>query len=255
MVTKEPICRTDLGTQPKDPATPVWRYLTTVKFLSLLISHELHLGRLDLYPDKFEGLHTNALEKSILKNTSATCEQAKKMAESMQRTAREHRPVIFVSCWCLLHHELEAMWQLYCGAGDGVAIVLPYDGLVSSIGLQGTHAGVLRYLDFDRESIRTGEPLEIAMHKRVEYIYENEARIAYYRPDWIRTKTSDEIPTRMQIPWEPEDYIQRIVVSPHAPSSYINMIRDLVDRLAPKLVDRIEDSAMRYEGRGAGGGS
>jgi hypothetical protein len=42
--------------QPPDTSVLAWRYMDLPKLLALIVKREIHLRRLDLIPDKYEGL-------------------------------------------------------------------------------------------------------------------------------------------------------------------------------------------------------
>jgi hypothetical protein len=114
--------------QPPDTSILAWRYPDLPKLLALIIKRELYLRRLDLLPDKFEGLYPR---------------------------------------------------RIYCGAGGGVAIVLPYEKLSASIDSARNQAwvGVVRYLNYDTDLFQPGNAFIPALHKRKQFEYEQEARI------------------------------------------------------------------------------
>jgi hypothetical protein len=53
--------------QPKDPSVLVWRYMDLAKLLSLLSLQKLYLRRLDLLPDKYEGVYPRRVRQVLAK--------------------------------------------------------------------------------------------------------------------------------------------------------------------------------------------
>jgi hypothetical protein len=123
--------------QPPDTSILAWRYMDLPKLLALIIKRELYLRRLDLLPDKFEGLYptqtSKALTQAYLASGQIDADTAKGIAEHRVKFAKDVRRNFYVNCWHLGDVESEAMWRIYCGAGGGVAIVLPYEKLSASI--------------------------------------------------------------------------------------------------------------------------
>ena len=123
--------------QPPDTSTLAWRYMDLPKLLSLIVKRELYLRRLDLMPDKYEGLYPAqvpaALTQAIAASGAVAADRAREIADHLANFAKESRKRLFVSCWHLGNIESEAMWRIYCGAGGGAAIVLPYTMLSASI--------------------------------------------------------------------------------------------------------------------------
>jgi len=142
------------------------------------------------------------------------------------------------------NHESEAMWRLYCGTSQGVALVLPYSRLRDSLDDPTTFLGIVSYVDFETEVFSLHNMLNPVMHKRREFKHEDEARVVSWRPpadgDWLTV----ELPPSIALPWAPEEHVERIVVSPYADAWYLDTIRELVDRIAPPLGERIEPSPM-----------
>ena len=59
------------------------------------------------------------------------------------------RQNLFVNCWHLGHHESDAMWRIYCGREDGIAIALPYSQLRDSIKAADTFIGKVEYIPYE----------------------------------------------------------------------------------------------------------
>lgn len=235
--------------QPENTKIDAWRYLDTSKFLSLLLFRELPLIRIDRFPDKFEGLYTRQLGNEITeigKTIGSHLSVVTDVVNSMTHSAEESRRFIFASCWCLLGHESEAMWRIYCKDKEGVAIVLPYDKLYESVRVTPkTYAGAVRYIDFDRELIRQANPVKRAMYKRREFEHEHEARILRYDPGLRHQR--EPLPEAIPLPWDAAKFVERIVISPYAPAWYFKSIREFVELISPTLADRVTRSSMDFD--------
>jgi hypothetical protein len=236
--------------QPKNPTLPVWRYLDTPKLLSLLLRREIYLRRLDLLPDKFEGTHPKLtwelIRQQLAKEATLTPEQVRSIVADMGGTRGPMRRINYASCWCLQEHESEAMWRLYCGVEEGVALVLPYSGLKASLDDPSTYIGAVTYLDYETQVFPIGNTFNPAMHKRREFAYEHEVRIVAARmpPKPIVEWTEADLPSSIALPWDPESNLARIVVSPYAPEWYLEIVRETVRKIAPALAERVVASAM-----------
>src|ERR1035441_2743983 len=117
--------------------------------------------------------------------------------------AQSYRRRLFVNCWHLGELESEAMWRIYCGREDGVAVVLPYNRLRDSLTEANTYIGAVNYIRFNVEVINSGDSYSLAMHKRKEFEYEQEARIVAWRiaPD----STPRSGPTFVEMDWRAEE--------------------------------------------------
>ena len=239
--------------QPSDPSELVWRYMDTPKLLSLLLRQALFLGRVDLFPDKYEGTHTRPTREALLRQltsprptgTGLGPEQARHLAQQMIKAPRLVRKMMYASCWCLLKHESEAMWRLYSGTGEGVALVLPYSRLKESLTDPVAFVGTMTYIDYGSEFIQLGNMFNYVMHKRREFQHEREVRIVRMAPDDIvGPDWETKLPASLALPWVAKDHVQSIVVSPYAAPWYLDTIRETVARVSPGLEDRVVASTM-----------
>jgi hypothetical protein len=234
--------------QPSDPLVLAWRYMDLAKLLSLVSKRELCLRRLDLLPDKYEGLYPRRVRKMLAKHYTKqglTEAQAIDSANSRVDFAKETRQMMYVNCWHLGDHESEAMWRIYCRDDSGVAIVLPYKDLRSSITTGSSWIGEVRYLDYEADLLTPGgNAFKVALCKRREFSHEKEARIVSL-PN-LEFATPSDRPAFISLPWQIEA-VQRIVVSPYAADWYFEMVRDVVERLAPGIGSRVLQSAMAAE--------
>jgi hypothetical protein len=230
--------------QPSDPSVLAWRYMDLSKLESLLSKRELYLRRLDLLPDKYEGLYPRRVRKALAAHYAKhglTEDQAIELSNHRVDFAKESRQMMFVNCWHLGNHESEAMWRIYCGGDNGLAIVLPYRDLRTSVSNGSAWIGAVSYLDFDSDLLGPGNAFVVALHKRREFAYEQEARILSFGTYPMATPA--DRPPSVSLPWQPET-IQRIVVSPYAAPGYLQKTRDVTERFAPGLGQRVVQSGM-----------
>lgn len=213
--------------QPDDPQEWVWRYMDLAKFVDVLACRRLHLARVDRFDDPFEATMPRAAHRDA------------------QRLAwfRDARRTLYASCWRLGREENEAMWRLYCGNAGGIAIVTTYERLAAHARGQGCAIGVVRYLDYARETFGPGGDVLIAsMHKRIAFAHEREVRIV---------KTTDPHETlsdgRFALSFDPESLLERVVVSPLSEPYFREAARTIAETFAPALLERFTDSAMSEE--------
>jgi hypothetical protein len=241
--------------QPADQSVLAWRYIDTPKLLALLLRREIYLRRLDLLPDQFEGTHSKPTRSILLAQLTVprptgaglSQEQAAQIVGQMMDTTQITRRTFFVSCWHLGPFESEAMWRLYCGLREGVALVLPYGRLRESVSDESTntYVGAVTYIDYETKLIPPENIFNLAMHKRAEFSYEREARILRWSfPIAGGEFQAARMPDSMAIPWDAEQLLERIVVTPYAEDWYLETLRGLMQHIAPALVDRIVPSIM-----------
>ena len=105
----------------------VWRYMSFSRFIWLLQKKQLWLSRGDRLGDPWEiSLAGNQLEHAISRHPiSPITERLRPRETAMQRSERINklwRQRTFVSCWNASDHESHALWRIYCGSSDGVAL-------------------------------------------------------------------------------------------------------------------------------------
>ncbi len=247
--------------QPKDPATPVWRYMDLTKLISIVLRDQLTLSRLDTLPDKFEGLHGRHFERRFREEMTAnltdsatsglelqtTDEAAANIARHAIEFAQQIRRISYVSCWRMGANESEAMWRIYGSAPSSVAIMLPYQRLRDSLDDASLFIGMINYFDYERDLAPGSNLYGPIMSKRHEFDFEKEVRIARARVELYNSNGPDPLATLPKvetIPWDTAGTIERIVVSPYTPRWQSDTIREIVQRLSPALAERIVESEM-----------
>jgi hypothetical protein len=164
---------------------------------------------------------------------------------------RSGRREFYVSCWHAAKHESAAMWKIYGSPGAGVAIVTNGARLESALAgnSEDLNLGAVRYQDPSAVQIGTGNAFDTLMIKRASYAYEQEVRLVHWdtsechdaleKFSWNdETLRFDDLiedlrPLRpgMSLSCEIDVLIERVIVSPSAPSWYGPMIERLRDRL------------------------
>jgi hypothetical protein len=243
--------------QPPDQSILVWRYLDLAKYVSLLTRKTLYLAAVDRLGDPFEGSlprRTRELwRQAVLREIGpdAAPELVRNLQQhdlDMSRLAARMRRAHYANCWRMGNHESEAMWKLYCDADQGVALVLPYRQLADSLSDPRVHIGCVSYLDYDRAVLDLGNTYYPFMHKRLAFVHEQEVRIlqAGNWPALIGNPDID-LPVGVDLPWEPEEHVEHVVVNPYARRWFHDAVRDLTRALAPRLTDRVRESGMGGE--------
>jgi len=125
--------------QPQNMSNLVWRYMDLSKLIWLLDNKKLYLSRIDLLGDPHEGSYTKKgyeLLSNVLKKETKIkdpLKHAKKIKAAVSQARFNLRKGAYVNCWCLNNFESEAMWKLYCGSKNGIAIQTTYQKLVDSL--------------------------------------------------------------------------------------------------------------------------
>jgi len=168
--------------QPSNVNVKIWRYLDFTKFVSLLDSSRLYFTRADKLEDPFEGSWPKvnvAARQQVpdgipLEGREGFIKAMASLGE-LQLKGRRH---IAINCWHMNEHESAAMWKLYLKSNEGVSIQSTYANLRQSfIDDENIYLGVVQYIDYEAEWIRTGNNMLAAfMHKRKSFEHEREIR-------------------------------------------------------------------------------
>jgi hypothetical protein len=249
--------------QPDDPNTLVWCYMDFAKFVAILLREQLSLVRLDQLPDQFEGTYPKKAQDAFIawlrKGGVVRDEDIESHLKNFRRWSLLARKMMYVSCWRLGNYESEAMWRIYCGTDNGIAIALPYGDMFSAVVTSGPTiadrnsavplVGEVTYMNFREETYEPGNSYGLAMHKRQEFEYEGEVRIVRYVASAVRdgayVDPPADTPLSVPLPW-PANLTQKIVFSPYARSWYKGIVLETIERLAPALSARVSESSMNW---------
>lgn len=226
--------------QPSDPNIKIWRYMDLAKLIWLLVKKKLYFTRLDKLPDQYEGSITSNTAKGIklfLKQISAD-----KSWEHILQSYLRAKTTMFVNCCYASNYESEAMWQLYCGPTQGVAIQTSYTTLVDSIKEEyETYIGLVSYIDYEKVGFPDSNLYYPIMHKRIAFAHENEVRLVkeYQGSDY------NNIPNGVTIKWDPVNRIQAIYIHPYAPRYYFESVRIILEKISSKFVQKLKWSQIK----------
>src|SRR5258705_2583306 len=114
---------------PSDTKAKVWRYMDFAKFLMFLDRQALFFIGLEQLKlsDPYEGYFLNSNPIISSKDTDQ-----KFTHEQMNELVLSSHQFTFVNCWHVNPFESAAMWKIYCGNGDGVAILSTFERLKNS---------------------------------------------------------------------------------------------------------------------------
>jgi hypothetical protein len=217
--------------------------MSFAKFLWLLQNKKLWLARADTLKDPWElALAGDQLQHVILRQPIRHLGSSEPEEDIMDRAVRINklwRESTFISCWSSAEHESYALWKLFCGSTDGVAISVPLRSLQLALG--NVKLYVVTY-DNPGTELRTPNALSLATKKRLMFDYEREVRAI------ATTETSDPKLMKGEFGFtydiEPEALIMLIAVHPESDSTLMEAVVRAVDDYAPKLRDKVTWSAM-----------
>jgi hypothetical protein len=155
-----------------DPDTVVWKYLDLSKFLDLLMSRTLFMSRSDKFEDQYEGTFSEP-----------TFEEMKKLSADnpeFLKYYKTHREKVVVSSWHINEYESFAMWQIFTGNSEGLAIRSTVGRLQKALAPEtqfDQYIGKVNYIDYKKEYIPFDDAFFPFLFKRKSFQYEREIRI------------------------------------------------------------------------------
>jgi hypothetical protein len=178
-----------------------------------------------------------------------------KFQETMCIGHQAERRNYFINCWHEAKCESVAMWKIYESPGAGVAIVSSCSRLEGalSVNAENLHLGRVNYRDPSIVEVDVSNYFEHLLSKLSSYSYEKEVRLAYWNSDgahqplanatWNPTirqheNVIDDVrPILPGIPFlcDLDHLIERVFVSPFAPSWYVNTIEAVRDKFGFKF--------------------
>ncbi len=232
--------------QPDNFNVSLWRYMSLTKFLSLLITKEIFLCRIDLFDDPFEAASTHKnkeLRGHLYKDFPSKAQEG--LAIILQNIKR----FTYASCWHMSEHESDAFWKTYGSTEGGIAIQTTYQSLIDSIDIndEDCYIGMITYIN-QNNFIPENNLLERAMYKRIFFEHEKEVRII--KQDFDGVTIDDKVYVQkenskrsMNLPVNLETLIHKIYISPLAQPWFVEIIQDVNEKY--NLNKQIMRSQMR----------
>jgi hypothetical protein len=219
----------------------VWRYMTFGRFVWMLVRKRLWLSRCDLLSDRWEGrVSASTLAAMLADGRVYEPDQLAGIIE-IERTRN------FVSCWTLAEHESDALWRIYCGVSEGVAIQTTLGRLRDSVAACRVDFGEpepeldLKPVVYDDGHLPAPYVGELIMRKRQMFAYEREVRVVFFRQD------SKPQPMGRELRWDPENVLEHVWVHPFADEPFKDTVDAVVAAFAPTLSGRVSMSKMTSE--------
>lgn len=239
----------------------VWRYINFEKYVDLLERKKQYfvsgskLQDIDPYEGHFEKLNflyperVDELDKQILEQKD-------------KRERYEDPKSVFINCWHINEDESMAMWKLYAGIDNGIAIQTTLEKLKKSFHehIQRVEIRKVQYIDYKKQNISIPWISWRFSKKGKSFSHENELRVIIegieYRCRAVvsedgRWLGSDIIPQDQQVPIEQNEngiwakvdlayFIEKIYVSPLSQDWFLDLVKSITKRygLDPNIVEK-----------------
>lgn len=212
--------------------------------VSILKTSELNLARLDLLHDPHEGSLPRALVNA--RDQSLVREGLAHVLPHSGAMSQRVRAACYVSCWAMNEDESEALWRLYGGDREGVAIKSKYQGLVDAAKNDDRlYVGCVRYIDYETEWFPGGNVYYPVMHKRRAFAHEHELRIVKMSPHLAGPEIVGTV--GYKVPVDVNALVEEIYVNPFSQEWYAEAVKAVVEKFAPTLVAKVRWSVMKGE--------
>jgi len=222
------------------------------KYVAMLKDRALHFARLNELGDPFEGSLTKA-EYNQMRADAERGEVGGKLPKEWQGDyfgvlagpTRRALKTCYVSCWHMNSFESEAMWRLYSSSGFAIAVTSTYqllsDVLPSSYQPEeyiGPFLGTVEYIDHHHDELKWNNIFHAVLHKRLSFAHEHECRAIIDRTGPKGRRTGEPLPEHIVDSYPPgilvsvalENLVQRVVVSPTAPTWFSDCVVDVTTR-------------------------
>lgn len=231
---------------PDDPmsndADKVWRYMSFSRFVWLLQKKRLWLSRADRLGDPWEISLAGEQLQHVIARRPIPPIGGPRTESAIARSARivkQWRQDTFVNCWNFSDHESHALWRIYCGSTDGVAIQTTFGKLQQSVGELPVYKVTYGIPGSRRQ---TPNLIDLVTKKRPMFAYEQEVRIVRHAPG---EHSPDQEILGYALEWKPGTNLESIYIHPDADLSFKETVTATVTRYAPALKDSVVWSAMK----------
>ncbi|MGV2964869.1 hypothetical protein [Paenibacillus sp. AGC30] len=209
----------------------IWRYMDFSKFVSLLDKKELFFSNPSLFRDPYEGAYSERDFVNLIGEPYSYIPDLKYdfdiRRESLIERTRNILNYVGVSCWHLNEEESAAMWDLYLGTSNGIAIKTSISNLINSFDHNeyDLFFGEVQYINY-LQDMASQNAIETLFYKRQSFSHENEFRLIVFEdPD---EQFFSEYGVNVQC--NLEVLIDDIYVSPTSPSWFKDVVQSVTNK-------------------------
>lgn len=197
-----------------DWSEPLWRYMKTGRFVSLVDNSRVYFAAATQFNDRFEGA-------VAIQSHSLPVDPRYEELDSAEEAFRELKRLTKINCWHRADYESDAMWKLYAGESKGVGIcstprrvrdaLRPFR-LDPTYEAEEVWAGTVRYEDLMIVRMNV-DMLRRFFHKHRAFAWEREFRLA------ISLRSAEEfgvtVPEHgIEVAVDVDALVERIVLGP-----------------------------------------
>lgn len=167
---------------PADPNATIWRYMDFAKFTWMILEHRLFMPRCSVLAkgDPFEASTPIARYNRMRRHAeeAPTPQHRQIVLDNIQKLSgisTQWKLGYFVSCWYLSDYESDAMWKLYGGSNNCLAIRSTFARLKASLPPH-VYLGQVSYINYEMQDFPSLNMFQNVVHKRRAFEHEREVR-------------------------------------------------------------------------------
>ncbi len=225
----------------------IWRYMSLSKFCCILQTSSLFFSRPSNFCDPWEGVYpSKAFNKDDAEQMFSKIYDGAKPPIPKQNfidimvnqilSGTEFsirvRNAFGINCWNIGVDDKEFLWKVYGQHDDCIAIVSTFRSLKAAFEKtqRNIFIGKVKYCDYNKTLLPTGNGFYPIMHKRDCYAYENELRAVIWEEETYQDK--QKIPFKYDngeyVEIDSSALIQKVVISPFCGNYLLNVVSDLL---------------------------
>jgi len=203
----------------------------------------LYFCRVDLLGDPFEGSRPrgeDAFWADLVERGEVKKEVAEHNAGVSNDMRRMSRQRMYSNCWHLNEQESAAMWHMYSHDAAPITVQSTFNRLRKSIP-DNIHIGIVKYIDYETESVPFGNGFNYFLHKRKSFEHERELRALIWTMGWAKGEPQWDIPPEQQgieVPVKLTELVEQVVIAPEASSWFLDLVVQVVKRYGFQIVVR-----------------
>jgi hypothetical protein len=227
----------ELAQAPDDADAIIWRYVDLPKLIRMFQTGSLWFARADTLGDPHEGAYGLAAQMRAPRRVVSGIPYA--LGTGMGVANARVVSHTYINSWHLSPVESAAMWKIYAGDGQGIAIRSTFDRLCKSLTspMPEVVIGKIEYVDVGTAVVPTGNVFRPFFIKRPPFAYEHELRAMFLHGD------DSGQPVGINVDADLSVLLDAIVISPHCPQWFSEAVAAVAERLGPAGVT-VVDSTM-----------
>ncbi|WP_139892846.1 DUF2971 domain-containing protein [Bacillus sp. D386] len=218
----------------------LWKYMSLSKFIALLENGSIYFSKPAAFEDPYEGAFSHIDLQDIIGDYSYWDEEDKqtfwdeedKQIYYEELNGLRNKQVVEsnyvgVSCWHMNEEESAAMWDLYCGRNEGIAIKTSFQDLINSYDRYDydIYYGIVNYIDYKKDMAGRNS-YETLFYKRKSFAHEQEFRMLVFEDE----KSLFFGPYGADVKFDLRTLIKSIHISPTSPPWFKDIVQKIVNR-------------------------